>query len=162
MRLGAQPFFWKWVLFAWEWKMISISKAEHLPSLWNRDLGELGNGPLNKPSENETVGTGFGAPLSPSPCAVFRITLFKMHNCDTTALLSESLERARISVEGLGLLMCGSHSQVWHTNEGGKRSTVQLLIRNRKDSKPFLFSGILFLLKTGNRIECQFQVNAGY
>jgi len=30
MRLGAQPFLWKWVLFAWEWKMISISKAEHL------------------------------------------------------------------------------------------------------------------------------------
>ena len=31
MRLGTQPFLWKWVLFAWEWKMISISKAEHLP-----------------------------------------------------------------------------------------------------------------------------------
>ena len=27
MRLGAQPFSWKWVLFEWEWKMISISKA---------------------------------------------------------------------------------------------------------------------------------------
>ena len=93
MRLGAQPFLWKWVLFAWEWKMISISKADRLPSLWNRDPGELRNGLLNKPSENETVGTGFGAPLSPSPCTVFRITLFKMHNCDTTALLSESLER---------------------------------------------------------------------
>ena len=25
MRLGAQPFLWKWVLFAWEWKMISMS-----------------------------------------------------------------------------------------------------------------------------------------
>ena len=44
MRLGAQPFLWKWVLFAWEWKMISISKAEHLPSFWNRGPGELGNG----------------------------------------------------------------------------------------------------------------------
>ena len=44
MRLGAQPFLWKWVLFAWEWKMISISKAEHLPSIWNRGPGELGNG----------------------------------------------------------------------------------------------------------------------
>ena len=44
MRLGAQPFFWKWVLFAWEWKMISISKVEHLPSFWNRDPGELENG----------------------------------------------------------------------------------------------------------------------
>ena len=27
MRLGAQPFLRKWVLFEWEWKMISISKA---------------------------------------------------------------------------------------------------------------------------------------
>ena len=27
MMLGAQPFSWKWVLFEWEWKMISISKA---------------------------------------------------------------------------------------------------------------------------------------
>ena len=46
MRLGAQPFLWKWVLFAWEWKRISISKAEHLTSFWNRGLGELGNGLL--------------------------------------------------------------------------------------------------------------------
>ena len=46
MRLGAQPFLWKWVLFTWEWKMISISKAEHLSSFWNRGLGELGNGLL--------------------------------------------------------------------------------------------------------------------
>ena len=41
MRLDAQPFLWKWVLFAWEWKMIAISKAEHLPSLWNRGPVEL-------------------------------------------------------------------------------------------------------------------------
>ena len=44
MRLGAQPFLWKWVLFAWEWKMISISKAEHLPSFWHRGPEELGTG----------------------------------------------------------------------------------------------------------------------
>ena len=45
MRLvGAQPFLWKWVLFAWEWKTISISKAEYLPSFWNRGSGKLGNG----------------------------------------------------------------------------------------------------------------------
>ena len=50
MRLGAQPFLWKWVLFAWEWKMISISKAEHLPSFWNRGPGQLGNGLLVSPS----------------------------------------------------------------------------------------------------------------
>ena len=46
MRLGAQPFLWKWVLFAWEWKIISISKAEQLPSFWNRGSGELGSGLL--------------------------------------------------------------------------------------------------------------------
>ena len=46
MRLGAQPFLWKWVLFSWERKMISISKAEPLPSFWNRGPGELGNGLL--------------------------------------------------------------------------------------------------------------------
>ena len=45
MKLGAQPFLWKWVLFAWKWKTISISKAEHLPSFWNRGPWELGNGP---------------------------------------------------------------------------------------------------------------------
>ena len=44
MRLGAQPFLWEWVLFAWEWKMISISKAEHLPLFWNRGPGEMGYG----------------------------------------------------------------------------------------------------------------------
>ena len=44
MRLGAQPFLWKWVSFAWEWKTISISKAEHLFSFWNRVPAELGNG----------------------------------------------------------------------------------------------------------------------
>ena len=43
MRLGVQPFLWKWVLFAWESKMISISKTENLPSCWNRALGELEN-----------------------------------------------------------------------------------------------------------------------
>ena len=47
-RFGAQPSSWKWVLFAWEWKMISISQAEHLTSFWNRGLGELGNGLLKE------------------------------------------------------------------------------------------------------------------
>ena len=46
MRLGAQPFLWKWVLLAWEWKIISRSKDEHLPSFGNRGPGELGNGLL--------------------------------------------------------------------------------------------------------------------
>ena len=40
MRPSAQPFLWRWVLFAWEWKIISISKAEHLTSLWYRGPGE--------------------------------------------------------------------------------------------------------------------------
>ena len=46
MRLGAQPFLWKRVLFAWEWKMISISKTEHPPSFWDRGTAELRNGLL--------------------------------------------------------------------------------------------------------------------
>ena len=40
-RPSAQPFLWKWVLFAWEWKIISISKAEHFTSLWYRGPAEL-------------------------------------------------------------------------------------------------------------------------
>ena len=44
MRLGAQSFLWKWVSFAREWKMISISKAEHLLSFGNRGPGKLGHG----------------------------------------------------------------------------------------------------------------------
>ena len=43
-RPSAQPFLWKWVLFAWEWKIVSISKAEHLTSFWYRGPGERGNG----------------------------------------------------------------------------------------------------------------------
>ena len=46
MRLGVQPFLWKWVLLPWEWKMISIPKAERLSSFWNRGPGELENGLL--------------------------------------------------------------------------------------------------------------------
>ena len=49
MRPSAQPFLWKWVLFAWQWKMskiISRSKAEHLTSFWYRGPGELGYGLL--------------------------------------------------------------------------------------------------------------------
>ena len=60
MRLGAQPFLGKWVLFAWEWKMISISKAEHLPSFWNRGPGELGNGLFNfLPNEEKVSAASF-------------------------------------------------------------------------------------------------------
>ena len=44
MRPSAQPFLWKWVLFAWEWKLISILKAEHITLFWYRGPGELGSG----------------------------------------------------------------------------------------------------------------------
>jgi len=55
MRPSAQPFLWKWVLFAWEWKFISISKAEHLTSFWYRGPGELGNDVLYVASvDNQT------------------------------------------------------------------------------------------------------------
>ena len=43
-RPSAQTFLWKWVLFAWEWKIISTSKAELLISFWCRGAGKLGNG----------------------------------------------------------------------------------------------------------------------
>ena len=46
MRPSAQPFLWTWVLFAWEWKILFISKAKHLTLFWNRGQGELGNEPL--------------------------------------------------------------------------------------------------------------------
>ena len=39
MRPSAQPFLWKWVLLLWKWKIISISKAEHLTSFWYRGPG---------------------------------------------------------------------------------------------------------------------------
>ena len=35
MRPSAQPFLWKW----WEWKIISVSNAEHLNSFWYRGQG---------------------------------------------------------------------------------------------------------------------------
>ena len=44
MRPSAQPFLWKWVLLAWEWKITSISEAEHLTLFWYRGPGGLGNG----------------------------------------------------------------------------------------------------------------------
>ena len=39
MRPSAQPFLWKWVLFVWEWKIISTSRAVHLTSFWYRGPG---------------------------------------------------------------------------------------------------------------------------
>ena len=33
--------------FAWEWKMIFLSKAEQLPSFWDRGPGDLGKWPNN-------------------------------------------------------------------------------------------------------------------
>ena len=52
---SAQPFLWKWVLPAW--KIVSLSKAEHLTSFWYRGPGELGNGLSRKREhENKTWG----------------------------------------------------------------------------------------------------------
>ena len=48
-RLSAKPLLWKWVLFAWELKVVFISIASHLASLWNRGLGQLGNSLLPLP-----------------------------------------------------------------------------------------------------------------
>ena len=41
---SAQPFLTVSVVFAWEWKIISKSKVEHLALFWYRGPGELGNG----------------------------------------------------------------------------------------------------------------------
>ena len=60
MRLSAQPFLWKWVLFAWQWKMskiISISKAEHSTSFWFRGPGERGYGLLISDLERLEIDT---------------------------------------------------------------------------------------------------------
>lgn len=46
MRRSSQPFLWKCVLFAREWKITSIPKVDHLTLLWYRGSGEHGNGPL--------------------------------------------------------------------------------------------------------------------
>ena len=59
MRPRAQPLLWKCVLFAWEWKIISISKAEHLTSFWYRGLGELGSGLFAKDYKKESKSTLF-------------------------------------------------------------------------------------------------------
>ena len=45
--LTFKPVLWKWVWFAWKWKIISISKAEHLTWFWYRGPGEPGNGFFN-------------------------------------------------------------------------------------------------------------------
>ena len=42
-RPSAQPFLWKWVLFAWEWKTIFLLTAKRLPSFSYRSPRELGN-----------------------------------------------------------------------------------------------------------------------
>ena len=46
MRLSAQTFLRKLVLFGWEWNIISISKAEHLIVFWYRGPEKLRNGIL--------------------------------------------------------------------------------------------------------------------
>ena len=52
-------------------EMISISKAEHLPSFWNRGPGELGSGLLNKyptrvPTRNSSSNSSFGLKRPPT------------------------------------------------------------------------------------------------
>ena len=59
MRPSAQPFLWKWVLLAWEWKIISISKVEHFTSFRCRGLEELGNGLLTTLTPNHHHGLCF-------------------------------------------------------------------------------------------------------
>ena len=46
MRPSAQPFSWKWVLFAREWKIISIWKTEHVTSFSYRGPGGIRKWPI--------------------------------------------------------------------------------------------------------------------
>ena len=55
MRQSSQLFLWKWVLLAWECKIISISKAAHLTSFWYRGLREHGHGPFTGPLAKTTI-----------------------------------------------------------------------------------------------------------
>ena len=55
MRQSPQLFLWKWVLFAWECKIISISKAAHLTSFWYRGLREHGHSPFTGPLAKTTI-----------------------------------------------------------------------------------------------------------
>ena len=85
IRPSAQPFLWKWVLFTWEWKLISISKAEHLTSFWYRGLGELENGllPAKKSvelPENLTIACGFCFLYS------FSLSVFACESCSQQSL----------------------------------------------------------------------------
>ena len=43
-RLSTKPLLWKWVLFAWEYRINFISMTS-LALLWNRGFRKLGNGP---------------------------------------------------------------------------------------------------------------------
>ena len=45
-RPSARFFLWKWGLFAQEWKIIAVSKAEHLTSFWYRGPGEPRKWPI--------------------------------------------------------------------------------------------------------------------
>ena len=43
MRLGAQPLLWKWVLFAWQWKMISMIHIRRLSTYPHFETEARGN-----------------------------------------------------------------------------------------------------------------------
>ena len=55
IRPSAEPFLWKWVPFAWEWKINSTSKTEHVTSFWYKGPEKLGNGLLNRLSEKSLL-----------------------------------------------------------------------------------------------------------
>ena len=93
MRPRAQPFLWKWVLFAWEWKIISM-KAEHLTSFWYIGPGELGNGLFSvnhvlPPHRSVAVAMGglFGSKCDNFSGALSsKYSLEDFKNCDFSAL----------------------------------------------------------------------------
>ena len=99
VRLGAQSFLRKWVSFTWEWKMISIRKAGHLPSFWNRGTRKW---PIHK---RLTGLRGFvtraqlsarGVKCPPFLCFFFGITLVHVNLCMHTCT------RATVTLRGAG------------------------------------------------------------
>ena len=88
MGPSAQPFLWKRVLFAWEWKIICISKAEHLTSFWYRGPGELGNGLLKSQAK-----------VSRRTAKVVRTDLANSRHFETPPLLSSGKDVWETSAE---------------------------------------------------------------
>ena len=145
MRPSAQPFLWKWVLFAWEWKIILISKAEHLTSFWYRGSGELGNGLFvntYQTSSRRGWPRGFGALNAMLPNIYFRLSgsysfnsaeqVFTLHRSVAQHLSDMWLSTIEIGsaqlrfvteIAPLEPFLCVNRSSFWYDFRGGEKAT---------------------------------------